>query len=88
MQQATQQRIAPTTEQVEHAGELLDSVPHLAFDWASKEGQQFLRYVEELTATGVPPAWLATELGLDPARLYAVLARYRTMTDYRKEPTA
>ena len=78
---AQQQRIAPDPEQLAHAAALLVEVPAASFDWASDQGRRFLAYVDELAQRGVPTAWLAEHLGLDPNRLYATMARYRTRRD-------
>lgn len=71
------QRIAPTREQVSKAQGLLSSVPVLALDWSSQEGQAFLAFLSKLAEQGVPVAWVAESLNLDAPRLYATLTRYR-----------
>jgi hypothetical protein len=71
------QRIRPAPRQLQLAQELLDRVPPLSYDWLSREGQGFLSHVAKLVDAGVPVTWIAEPLGLDPARLYSILNRYR-----------
>lgn len=75
--QEQRQRITPDAKQVKTARGLLDRVPPLSYDWGSTQGRAFLAYIERLGDCGVPVSWIAEPLGLDPARLYATLTRYR-----------
>lgn len=84
---AIQQRIAPTDRQVTACRKLLGEVPALSYDWSSAAGNRFLGYVDELAQEGVPIAWLAGKLDLDPARLYATLARFRNQRAFREGTT-
>lgn len=70
-----QQRLHPTADQAEKAATLLDRVPHSGYDWASKQGQVFLRYMAELVDAGIPVPWLARTVDLNAKQLYAALDR-------------
>lgn len=78
MTEQQQERLRPLPDETEHASALLRAVPsHESWQWASPQGQRFLAYMVELTGRGIPLAWLAKQLDMDPRQLYVALGRYR-----------
>jgi hypothetical protein len=46
-------------------------------EWGSARGREFIDYVAELQASGIPLAWLAEELDVPATALYQQLHRTR-----------